>query len=81
MLIKNKDLNAYFSELKAQREQQLEADLEKRKSELADTYDIYYEQQIEKCEKRVKVATDAAEQVEAECQARTTELTTNLQFM
>jgi len=41
MLLKNKDLNTYFSELKAQREQQLEADLEKRKSELADTYDIY----------------------------------------
>ncbi len=81
MLLKNKDLNTYFSELKAQREQQLEADLEKRKSELADTYDIYCQQQIEKCEKRVKVATDAAEQVEAECQARTTELTTNLQFM
>lgn len=81
ILDKNDDLNEYFSNLKEEKEQELEKDLVRRKSELADIYDQYCQEKSKECKQQIKTFTDAADLVEIECRNRTTQLTTNLQYM
>ena len=81
ILDKNDDLNEYFSNLKEEREQELEKDLVRRKSELADIYDQYCQEKSKECKQQIKTFTEAADLVEIECKNRTTQLTANLQYM